>query len=92
MLSFEWDDRKPQRTLPNTASVSLRPLPSSTIPFSLDLEDRSMDYGEVRRRIIRLGTDLILTVAYTERDDRIRLISDRKATKAEARAYVEARW
>lgn len=51
-----------------------------------------MDYGEVRRRIIRLGTDLILTVAYTERDDRIRLISARGATKAEARAYVEARW
>ncbi len=92
MLSFEWDDRK---AAANLAKHGIGFAAASAVfddPFSLDLEDRSMHYGEIRRRIIGLGTGLILTVAYTERDDRIRLISARKATKAEARAYVEARW
>lgn len=51
-----------------------------------------MDYGEIRRRIIGLGDGRMLTVAYTERGEMIRLISARKATRTERREYDNARW
>ncbi|WP_234791112.1 BrnT family toxin [Agrobacterium rubi] len=58
-------------------------------PFALDMEDRSINYGEVRRRIIGIGHDRFLTVIHTERGDTIRLISARKATRSERREYSD---
>lgn len=51
-----------------------------------------MDYGEVRRRVVGIGHGRHLTVAYTERGETIRLISARRATRAERREYDNARW
>ncbi len=42
--------------------------------------------------IIGLGHGRFLTVIYTEREDTIRLISARKATRPERREYDDARW
>lgn len=49
-----------------------------------------MQYGEIRRRIIGVGNGIFLTVIYTERDETIRIISARKATRPERHAYENA--
>jgi uncharacterized DUF497 family protein len=46
--------------------------------------------SEQEERFVTLGTDALerlLVIAYTWRDDRIRLISTRKATRRERRQY-----
>lgn len=48
-----------------------------------DTEDRYITIGEIN------GVAIIVFVVYTERDDAIRLISARKATKQERRAYYD---
>lgn len=55
--------------------------------FSLEWIDTREGYGE--ERIILLGTSQgqILTVVYTERKERIRIISARRATKDEKDRY-----
>ncbi|WP_248304659.1 BrnT family toxin [Breoghania sp. L-A4] len=57
----------------------------------LTAEDRRFDYGE--RRFISIGIIdgiAILTVAHTDRADRIRLISARPASRKERKHYEEA--
>ena len=49
-----------------------------------------MDYGEDRYLITGLVNDVVLTVAYTERNGRTRLISARKASKREEREYHDS--
>lgn len=62
-------------------------------PFAIDVEERSMDYGEARRRIVGLGHGRVLTIIYTERgENTIRLISARKATPTERREYENGQW
>ncbi|RYE18948.1 MAG: TonB-dependent receptor, partial [Sphingobacteriales bacterium] len=56
-------------------------------PLALDSEERSLNYGEVRWRIIGMGNGRFLTIIYTERGEVIRLISARKSTRAERREY-----
>ena len=53
--------------------------------------DRSMTYGEERLIGIAIVDGAVLTIVYTEREDRIRLISARKATRFEQNTYDEAR-
>ncbi len=48
-----------------------------------DIEDRYITIGEIN------GVAIVVFVVYTERDDAIRLISARKATKQERRAYYD---
>jgi hypothetical protein len=50
-----------------------------------------MDHEEERFIGIGIVNGVILTVVYTERGDGIRLISARKATRHEQKAYDEAR-
>jgi uncharacterized DUF497 family protein len=54
---------------------------------ALHYSDRSMNYEEERFIGIGIVNGFVLTVVYTERDDRIRLISARKATRHEQKAY-----
>ena len=92
MLNFEWDE---QKAISNLAKHGVSFADASVVfndPFAIDTEERSMHYGEIRRRIIGLGHGRFLTVIYTEREDTIRLISARKATRPERREYDDARW
>lgn len=90
MINFEWDELK---AATNFAKHGITFIDASAVfndPFALDVEERSMDYGEIRRRIIGLGNGRFLTVIYTERGETIRLISARKSTRAERREYDNA--
>ena len=59
-------------------------------PFALVELDESEDYGEDRFLLTGQVADGILVVVYTERGERIRIISAREATEYERRNYYRA--
>jgi uncharacterized DUF497 family protein len=84
---FEWDDAKAEANL-RKHKISFR---AATRVFDdvlvLIEQDVSEDYDENRYLATGLVEGLLITVAHTERDDRIRIISARKANNNEQRAY-----
>jgi uncharacterized DUF497 family protein len=84
---FEWDDAKAAANL-RKHKISFRA--ASRVfddPFALIEQDLEEDHGEDRFRATGLVAGLLITVAYTERGDRLRIISARKANNDEQRAY-----
>ena len=56
-------------------------------PFAVEWIDDREDYGEERTILLGQADGSILVVVYTERDERIRLISARKALENEKDIY-----
>ena len=57
-------------------------------PFAIELLDDREDYGEQRFVILGMAeAQTLLFVAYTEREDRIRIISARRTTPDEEQDY-----
>jgi uncharacterized protein len=56
-------------------------------PSSFTREDAAGVYGEQRFIVVGLVEMKLIAVVYTERDDRIRIISARKASRHEQRQY-----
>ena len=86
---FEWDDEKDRKNIAKhgigfkTAILVFQDqnrLEKYDAAHSLD-EDRYVTIGEVG------GTFMVVTVVYTERTEAIRIISARRATRAEKEAY-----
>jgi uncharacterized DUF497 family protein len=91
-LRFEWDDRKARANVAKhgvsfseAGSVLADPL-SVTIadPLHSEREDRLVTIGESLR-------GRLLVVVHTERGDRIRIITARRATRRERKQYEEGR-
>ena len=91
-LGFEWDERKAKVnrhkhgvTLEEASTAFADPL-SVTIydPVHSDDEDRYIVLGESQRR-------RLLVVVFTDRGDRIRIISARVATRRERKDYEKGR-
>jgi uncharacterized DUF497 family protein len=89
-LKFEWDDAKAQANL-GAHGVSFDLV--KTVfkdPFAIERLDDREDYGEERFVIIgRAEGNVLLFVAFTEREERIRVISARRATQYEQDNYFE---
>jgi len=91
-LDFEWDPVKAELNLRehrvsfDEATTIFRDTLSITIsdPDHSGYEDRFIDIGMSHR--MRL-----LVVSYTERKDKIRIISARRATRAERKTYEETK-
>jgi len=91
-LEFEWDPAKAKRNLKDhgvsfdDATTIFRDTLSITIsdPDHSDSENRFIDIGMSHRMEL-------LVVSYTERKDKIRIISARRATRAERKSYEEAK-
>ena len=89
-LEFEWDPRKAELNLKehgvsfDEATTVFRDTLSITIadPDHSDSEDRFVDIGVSHR-------GQLLVVSYTERKDRIRIISARPPTRTERKSYEE---
>lgn len=85
---FEWD---PAKAKSNEAKHGVSFEQAETIfedPMAITYPDP--DHSNTEEREITIGKaedQIILTVAHTERSGRIRLISARRATKAEQRRY-----
>jgi uncharacterized protein len=86
---FEWDDRKAaaNRARHGTAFETARK--AFKDPFAVDELDGREEYGEDRFTLIGMADGQLLLVAYTERNDRIRIISARGAEPYEHRIYHE---
>jgi uncharacterized DUF497 family protein len=90
-LRFEWDNSKAHSNL-RTHAVSFRD--ATTIfadPLSITILDPDHSVDEMRFVDIGLShRGRLLVVSYTERANRIRVISARLATRDERRQYEEA--
>lgn len=90
MLLFEWDSEKATRNKKihsvtfDEASTAFKDTLSFTIYDPLHSEDEN--------RLVLIGNshrNRLLVVVHTERDDRVRIISARKAKKKERQHYEE---
>jgi uncharacterized protein len=89
-LKFEWDDAKAQANL-RTHGVTFD-LAKTVFrdPFAIERIDDREDYGEERFVMIgRAEGSILLFVAYTEREERIRIVSARRATQYEQDDYFQ---
>jgi hypothetical protein len=91
VLEFEWDEAKARANERKHGVSFERAKQAFTDPLAIVLLDDREDYGEERFVLIGLGGTSILFVAYTERGDRVRIISARRATRHEQEAYQEQR-
>jgi uncharacterized protein len=86
---FEWDDAKAEA---NFAKHRIDFVTATRIFDDLgriDEPDDTADYGEDRYRVIGLIDGRLVTVFYTERGRRIRIISARKPTRKESHDYAQ---
>lgn len=89
MLSFEWDSKK-AKTNEQKHGINFHEV-STVFADSLSLTISDPLHSDDEKRFIIIGMSYknrLLTVVHTECDDKIRIISARKATKKE-RSYYE---
>ncbi len=87
-LEFEWHEAKAEVNLrDHGVSFEL----AKTVfkdPFAIERLDDRENYGELRYVLIGMAEgQVLLYVAYTEREDRIRIISARRVTQHEQEDY-----
>ena len=88
-MRFEWDENKNQQNR-QKHGISFEEAKEIFSGIVFTSVDRRFDYDEIRE--VSIGTlqgFVIVTVAHTERNGKIRLISARKATPKERRQYYE---
>ncbi|MCL4475106.1 MAG: BrnT family toxin [Nitrospirae bacterium] len=90
MLIFEWDTDKAKRNI-ETHGVSFDEA-STTFKDTLSLTIHDPLHSDKEDRFILIGSSIknrLLVVVHTERGNKIRIISARKATKKERKKYEE---
>jgi uncharacterized protein len=84
---FEWDEAKATENYAKHGVSFELATKVFKGPFAIERLDDREDYGEDRFILIGTAEGTVLTVVYTERNSRIRLISARQATKREQDDY-----
>lgn len=87
VADFEWDEEKAKRNLEKHGIDFADAVTVMNDTMALTMPDPASDEDE---RFVTLGVDALgrlLVVGYTWREDRIRPISARKATRRERRQY-----
>ena len=89
-LTFEWD---PDKAGENERKHGVSFAEAATVfgdPLSVTVADPDHSVGEVRFLTIGMShQQRLLVVAHADRDDAVRLISARAATRAERKTYEE---
>jgi len=92
VVEFEWD---PDKELSNIAKHGVDFTEAATVfgdPLELTISDPDHSAGEFRSLSIAYSSlNRLLVVSYTEREDRIRIISARTASPKERRQYESDR-
>ena len=89
-MEFEWDTQKAKSNLSKHNASFEEAQTVFDDPLYVDFYDP--DHSEDEHRYIIIGESSrsrILLVSYTEREDKIRIISARLVTKQELKAYQE---
>jgi uncharacterized protein len=87
-VEFEWDETKRQSNI-HKHRIDFIDVRSLFDGYTLTVEDTRLSYDEPRYITVGLVKGHAVVVVHTERGDRIRIISARKATKYEEIAYFE---
>ncbi len=87
MLEFEWDNAKAATNVGKHGVTFEQAAYAFRDPFGVEWVDESSDYAEERFILLGMSGGQILSVVYTERKGRIRIISARRATKHEKNEY-----
>ena len=88
MPIFEWDEKKEKSNFGKHAVSFMED--ESVFYDSLSLTIPDPDHSIEEQRFIDIGTsnkNRVLVIVYTEREDKIRIISVRKATNVERKMY-----
>ena len=89
-LSFDWDPEKAARNLAKHRVTFGEAASVFADRLSLTVPDPRHSIGEERLALLRLSSrGRLLVVVHTEREDIIRIISARAATRRERRMYEE---
>jgi len=86
-LDFEWDDLKAAENVRHHGVSFAQAAVAFRDPFAVEWIDLREAYGEERIILLGMTSNQVLTVVYTERAERIRIISARRATKNEQDHY-----
>jgi len=86
-VEFEWDPAKAKTNLLDHKVPFLMACEVFKDSSALERLDVSTDYGEERWIVLGRVEQAILFVVYTQRGQRIRLISARRANRDEQRRY-----
>ena len=87
-MRFEWDERKRRSNL-EKHGIDFSDLESLFAGETVTVLDDRFDYGEHRFITLGLVKGIVLTVAHTETDKVIRILSARKATRYEEETYFK---
>jgi len=87
-VRFEWDERKRRSNL-EKHGVDFSDLESLFASETVTVLDERVDYGEHRFITLGLLKGIVLTVAHTETDEVVRILSARKATRYEEETYFK---
>lgn len=84
---FEWDDAKAADNYAKHGVDFEMAILVFNDPFAIERLDDRENYGEDRFILIGIAEGFVLTVVYTDRNGRIRVISARQATRREHDDY-----
>jgi len=88
MLIFEWDFKKAKTNIEKHGVSFEEASTAFRDPLSLTIDDPLHSRDEERLVLIGMSyNNHLLVIVHTERDDNIRIISARKATKKERKYY-----
>ena len=87
MIEFEWDNAKAAANFQKHGVTFEQAAYAFRDSFGVEWIDDRADYGEERIILLAMSGGQILSIVYTERAERIRIISARRATKYEKDIY-----
>jgi uncharacterized protein len=87
MLEFEWDDDKASVNWREHGVAFHEAIRAFLDLFAVEQMDGRKDYGEDRINLVGMCDGALIHVTYTERGERIRLISARRAENHEQDDY-----
>jgi hypothetical protein len=85
-MDFEWDEKKRKANI-KKHGIDFINAPMVFDSYTLTIEDDRFDYGEERFVSFGILEGRVVVIVHTENDDSIRIISIRRATKYEEKAY-----
>jgi len=85
-MNFEWDDTKRKSNI-KKHGIDFINAQMIFADYTLTIEDDRSDYGEERFVTFGILDGRVVVVIHTETENLIRIISIRKATKYEEKAY-----
>ena len=87
-MHFEWDEQKNQINI-RKHGLDFADAPAVFAGVTFTFEDDRFDYEEQRFITLGMLAGKVVVIAHTERDDKVRIISMRKATKYEQKLYFQ---